>query len=422
METAIALILFFLMVASFIWTLCNIFVILRIKSRLLGKRELRKEAQRQVQQLKLKDPVITCDYCGCKIDTRKDKVCPGCGGSYNTDKEWQKRHEVNEEYIDKNAVRISGELETKNRIESGPAIKRLIISGSLTFVIILMFCIAGRAVARYPKIRGDEELNEPGSYKTFTESDYKIKGDGVVYEDDDITVKILGFYDDGKTYDGSLFGPTGNVKVGFLISNRSKEDLRVSLRCDSLDGITREGSYFYIYSTFKKQKDTVIYEEMYTVPDQTVSEMIITHLQVRYDDYTKDISISDPVVISTTASVNDPLALAKTETLFENDLIGIYKHSGEDPEMGRSNLIIKNKTDMSLSIECDGVTADGIPVDYPYSFYDSLIPPAYTFIVNAAHAYNKTSGDIADKKVQVSFTFRFKEDPAKSFSTGYFDM
>ena len=77
---------------------------------------------------------------------------------------------------------------------------------------------------------------------------------------------------------------------------------------------------------------------------------------------------------------------------------------------------------MNLSIECDGVTADGIPVDYPYSFYDSLIPPAYTFIVNAAHAYNKTSGDIEGKNVQVSFTFRFREDPAKSFSTGYFDM
>ena len=422
METAIALVLFFLTVASLIWTLCNIFVILRIKSRLLGKRELRKEAQKQVQKLKLKDPVITCDYCGCRIDTGKDRICPGCGGSYNKDKEWQKRHEISEEYIDKSAVRISGELETKNRIESGPAIKRLVISGSLTFVLILMFCLAGRAIARYPKIRGDEELNEQGSYRTFSESDYKIKGDGIVYEDDDITVKLLGFYDDDNKYDSDLFGPIGNVKVGFRISNRSKEDLRVSLRCDSLDGITREGSYFYIYSTFKRQKDTVIYEEMYTVPDQTVSEMIITHFQVRYDDYNKDVSITEPVVISTTASFKDPIASARSEVLFANDLIEIDKHLGENPGSDRSELIIKNRTDMILSIDCDGVIADGMPVDYPYSFYDTLIPPGYTFIVNAYHAYDKTSGDIADKNVQASFTFRFKEDPAKSFSTGYFDI
>ena len=346
METAIALVLFFLTVASFIWTLCNVFVILRIKSRLLGKRELRKEAQKQVQELKLKDPVITCDYCGCRIDTRKDRICPGCGGSYNKDIEWQKRNEVSEEYIDKNAVRISGELETKNRIESGPAIKRLIISGSLTFILILMFCLAGRAIARYPRIRGDEELNEQGSYRTFSESDYKIKGDGIVYEDDDVTVKILGFYDDDNKYDSDLYGPIGNVKVGFRISNRSKEDLRVSLRCDSLDGITREGSFFYIYSTFKKQKDTVIYEEMYTVPDQTVSEMIITHLQVRHEDYNEDVSITEPVVISTTASFKDPIASARSEVLFANDLIEIDKHLGENPGSDRSELIIKDRYDL----------------------------------------------------------------------------
>ena len=77
---------------------------------------------------------------------------------------------------------------------------------------------------------------------------------------------------------------------------------------------------------------------------------------------------------------------------------------------------------MILSIDCDGVIADGMPVDHPYSFYDTLIPPAYTFIVNADHAYDKTSGDIANKNVQASFAFRFKEDPAKSFSTGYFDL
>ena len=77
---------------------------------------------------------------------------------------------------------------------------------------------------------------------------------------------------------------------------------------------------------------------------------------------------------------------------------------------------------MGVSIECDGVTADGIPVDYPYSFYDTLIPPRYTFVANYHHAYDKTSGDIIDKDVSASFTFRFKEDPSQSFSTGYFDM
>ncbi len=36
-----------------------------------------------------KDSIITCEYCGSKVDTEKHAVCPHCGGPYWDNEEWK---------------------------------------------------------------------------------------------------------------------------------------------------------------------------------------------------------------------------------------------------------------------------------------------------------------------------------------------
>ena len=39
-----------------------------------------------------------------------------------------------------------------------------------------------------------------------------------------------------------------------------------------------------------------------------------------------------------------------------------------------------------------------------------------------SRAFNASYGDLAGKDMEVSFTFKFPDDPSKNQSTGYFDL
>ncbi|MBO4844840.1 MAG: hypothetical protein J5525_00905 [Lachnospiraceae bacterium] len=419
---AVTVILFFVLIVSFIWLLINLFNVLHVRTKILSKHEMRKEVQKQAKRLRLKDPIISCDYCGCRIDTKKEEKCPGCGASYNLDEEWLKRHEVSEEDVDKNSDKVNKSLETKNSTETKEAKRKLLISGCVTAVIFALFCISGKIAYRYPETRKSEELNNGKSYHQYAEADYSVKDDGIVYEDDDVTIKITGIYHADHTYDDELYGHVGDVKVGFLISNRTDEDLQIVCTCNSISGITREWSYIFFNNIFKKNSDTVIYEEVYSAPEQRISELVFSEIIIRYDDPSKDVDTNDPVVVSTTAENKEILDKEDFILLYSNEKVDIYKHYSEKKAEETCDLIIYNKTDASMSMECDGVTADNKEVKNPYIFYGKYVPPHYAFVANYYHAFNKEYGDTKGKDVQSSFTFKFREDPQMSFSTGYFDM
>lgn len=419
---AVTVILFFIMAASFIWMLINLFNVLRVRTKILSKRELRKEVLKQADKFRLKDPVISCDYCGCKIDTKKEKKCPGCGASYNLDEEWLKRHEVSEEYLEKNSDKVNRNMETKNSAETKKATRKLLISCCFTVVTIVLFCISGKIAYRYPETRKNEELNNGKSYHQYSQADYSVDGDGTVYEDDNITIKITGIYHADQTYADELYGRVGDVKVGFLISNRTNEDVQIACTCNSISGITREWSYIFFNNVFKKNGDTVIYEEVYSVPDQRVEELVFSEIIIRYDDPSNDVIKKDPIIITTDADKADILDKENFILLYSNEKVDIFKHYGEKNNGETCDLIIYNKTDLSMTMECDGVTANDKEVKNPYMFYNTSVPPQYVFVANYYHAYDNGFGDIKGSEIQASFTFKFTEDPKQSFSTGYFDM
>lgn len=87
MEWAIVIGIILVLAALAVALVYNIVQYVKVKNQLLGEKEVRDAAKKEVSKLRYKDPIISCDYCGSKIDTRKHRVCPGCGASYYRDEE-----------------------------------------------------------------------------------------------------------------------------------------------------------------------------------------------------------------------------------------------------------------------------------------------------------------------------------------------
>lgn len=47
------------------------------------------EEEKTGQESSYVGTIITCDYCGSRVDTAKHTVCDHCGGPYGDDEEWK---------------------------------------------------------------------------------------------------------------------------------------------------------------------------------------------------------------------------------------------------------------------------------------------------------------------------------------------
>ena len=89
-----------ILIAAIIFTAIRYFL---AYARLTSHKSFEKEAKLRTARLSYEDPVITCDYCGSKINTVSDRGCPSCGATYFRDKEWILRHQTDAKWVDANA-------------------------------------------------------------------------------------------------------------------------------------------------------------------------------------------------------------------------------------------------------------------------------------------------------------------------------
>lgn len=101
LTTFIILIIFVLVAARFFW-LFPIAAIILFVSVFRFVRNIRNQERKdenagqkaepgytETHHWQTKDTIITCDYCGSKVDTSKHATCPHCGGPYWDDAEWK---------------------------------------------------------------------------------------------------------------------------------------------------------------------------------------------------------------------------------------------------------------------------------------------------------------------------------------------
>lgn len=415
--------LFYIIVGLLIYLFYLIFRYFQVKANAFSKDEVIKAAGRQAKKLEYVDPEITCDFCGCKIDTRKYKVCPHCGGPYDKDIEWTSRHEVEEAFVERETLHLISKRQQKAAEESGKILAR--IKRSIFIIAILNLAAITVAIiylnnARNSRYMGKTELNDT-KYENYTEASYNIVGDGVLFDDGRVTITLEKFYVSDKVRDNEIDGyKYGNVKAAIHVINRLNSDILVTINSNSINGNSQSSYYISTFDYFKRNSDSVIYEKIYEMPYQSVSEIIFSRVSISNDDFTYNEAAETPICIRTDTDFSYTLPVKQDANLiFTSDKADVYSIYTEEDYNPCYLLYVVNKADKDYMIKGTEVKIAGDEHGL-YCFSESQVPAGYTFISNI-HSYDAEE-DISKKDCSLSIFFSCEEDPRYDFSTGYISL
>lgn len=402
----------------------------KVKANAFTREEVVKAANKKADKMMALDPVITCDYCGYTIDTGKYKACPNCGGTYGYDPEWQARFDVDGKFVEDATASVIEERKKKADKESSRilrSIKRRIIIILVVSLLLLVAAIVAATVADRPNYRESEELNDTSIY-LYDEADYELKGDEVIFEDGGVRITVTGFYDMGVTYqfpsgEGSV-AQKNRVKVGFMIENNSDRDVRIDVRCNSINGISTSLYYFNVSGVFQKKKTVTVYELIDDCPGEEISEMIIESISVTDTDYHTIAGTSRPVVRTTTSSCGFTEAdLSGYKQVYSDEKADIYVRLSDRQYFEGYEFCVINKTGVNYETDIDDMYIDDEKV-LALGFYEGFIPAGYTLISSELNSTDDVFdiNTIADKDVKVNITFKCDEYPSENFDTGYISL
>ena len=414
--------LVFLILIIFLFV--EIFRYIKVKANAFSRTEVKRAAQEQVQKIRYKDPVISCDYCGGKVDTTKFRACPQCGAPYDNDEEWKDRHNVvSDNFIDKSTDEVISAREQKAQEESKRILKNIKKTIAILAVMLIIMFILAISVTSYKSspyggsYRKTEGLKD-GTYYKYSEVDYTVDGDGVIYDYDDVKISVTGFYK--KEYD--YVQDKGAVAVEFVVENNRDEDIKLNLSCNSYNGISSNSTYIFIYDTFKKNSKSVFYEEIREVPDYKLSEVVFDEIKVRNTDYSYEKIPYEPAFIRTNAVMKSgEVDLEECKLVYSNDKVEVYAKPVVLTH-DAYRLFVKNISDKNYYIENKEIKIDNMLVDST-GLYKCFVPAWYTLRVNYFYAYGGDEyKDLTGKNVSFNLEFNCTEEPSASFQTGYIDV
>lgn len=416
--------LFFVILGLLIWLGVEVYRYFKVKANAFSKDEVIKAADKQARKLEYRDPVITCDYCGAKIDTRKHKVCPQCGGPYDKDEEWISRHIAEDQFINKNTEDVIAQREEKAQKESKEIlkkIKKLIIALSVIIGGLTIFGTVGLIMSTRPDYRKSEDPCKD-DYDNYVLADYGVADGGVIYDDGKITISVADFYLEDSPYtfgDGIL---RGDVKVGIRIQNNTDGDISVYLVCNAINGLSSETCKLSFYDTFKKGCDVTIYEKVYNVPNQKISQLVFGELKVYTKNYQNNVEVTDGLIVKTTCEQWDTMDLSDKTLIFSNDSVDMYMSIEENAYENGPVIYAVNKTDKGFTMTSSDLKIDGKTV-YLYGFNDVYLPAGYTFKSDILSSYDEAyTSRTNDNSVTLNISFVCSEDPTMDFSTGYLEV
>lgn len=408
-------------VALLIYLIIEIIHYCKVKANVISRNEVKKAAEEKARNLKIDDPIISCDYCGAKVDTRIHKVCPQCGGAFDRDIEWTSKFNVKSEFIDEQTREIISQREEKAQEEAKKTLKRIRNTiFALVGINIFIFGVALIFLLMDPLFsgRGNETIDK--QFSGYVKSDNAIQGDGVICDANGFKITLTGIYTNPKRIGDD--GYYGSIVMEFQVENNTGKDVSASLYCAGNSGMACEGHILF-YDDFKKNKTVTIYEQMYLGESEKVSELVFNELRVSSKKGFENIyELKDPVRIKTSCDFTYPLELEENSVLvFSNDMVDIYKtYKCRENDCGYIFTIV-NKSDKDLYVSSDNFLIDGAEVDSD-KLRKELIPSGYWFKSNELDPFGADYTDLSKNNTHVSLSFFCKEDPALGFSTGYLDL
>ena len=395
----------------------------KIKANAFSRQEVIRAADEEARKIRYKDPEITCEYCGAKVNTAVDRCCQHCGAPYDTNQEWLLRHSVKDSFVDEGTDAVISKREKKARVEAEiilGRIKKEILALITVFAIILSMSALGYYLIDSSQYKRNESVNND-SYHNYIETDYKIKGDGIIYDKDGVTITVTGIYVDEK-YDPST-SYDENAKIGIHLVNKLGKNFSLVLKCGGINGIYQQKRYIYSYDSFRKNADITYYEKLSIPAGTKISEMIFDEIEVSAKDYTYTGYLDAPVTIYTTADSRNTIDLSDKKQLFSNDEVDIFGCYDDDKYSYGYILFIKNKSDTTYLLNNSELRINGQTIDsLSNSFRNELLPVGYTFKSDHIKSYKIKQEEMIGQKVEFALSFIDKENHIKDFSTGFIDI
>jgi hypothetical protein len=415
-----------LIIAMVILVIIIISLIIRyvyVQANILSSKEFRKTAEKKSAKMRIKNPQITCDYCGCIINTDKEKKCPNCGAVYGDDKELKQRYKVDEAAVEKMADAAAKDAVSRAHKEGLETLKHIriaIIVLLVVFVLMVVYSeIMDRRTSTYTntsKYRGNEVVKDY-NYKEYTLID---SPDVTVFDQDGVTVRIVSIYAD--TTNGEYNDQDYSYRVGFTLKNKRKEPVRFTLKCVGINGRCKYRDYIYTSSEFRGNSEVTYYESVYGEWFDSIDEMVIGEVGLRNEEgdiYEKTsmetFKLNDEGYTVITKDKD------KGSVIFANHKIRIRSIEKENSEYGYE-LWIDNISEKNYYIDDTNMKIDGEACN-SYVLYNSGLPAGYTLHHDSVNGlgdeFRKRS---ADSKVEVSFSLSDPVDPSNDFSTGYIEL
>lgn len=283
----------------------------RTKRNYLGRNAVKKITEQAVESSLKKETWLTCDYCGCVIDTTRYKTCPQCGATYGEDREWKSRIGVNrkqmEELIDSGIGIHRDKVRALNAGRMKKARTLLTALGIVTAFFVAMMVIGLTAAAK--ERNRSEQIGsdyQPAGY-SFTE---KLIGDsgGLRVELGDIYVKQDDFWGETETSYG----------IEVRISNPEKKKGSLAMYLAAANGKCFD-SIFYEDIGPKSEIVRILEIPYYYFGEDTLKTLVIYDAHFSGDDY------------------NDSADLQKEARVFETDA----DHIVQEPQI-KGDILLEN--------------------------------------------------------------------------------
>lgn len=393
---------------------------LKIHAQELSKDSFEKAAKDRAKKLEYEDPDITCDYCGNKIDNSKYRECPVCGGTYDSNPEWIKRHNPDLLWADATADSYAKSRLAEVERKSAPVARKLkmavlILSGIIAF--ILLVCLVVWLVTPPHYYRQDETVNQY-SYDAYIKENYGAIGDGVILDQDGVKITLTGIYKDSE-------GVGQGLKMEYLVENTRDEDVRICFELFGVNGYCREGSLGIEYDWYKKNSVTTIYDSLYAMGEtDVINSLVYGHMYLENEDGTFYRN-EDLITIRTNAEKDGMIRMSDGNTIFEQNGVEIQLMTGSSGYV----FWIENDTDHDYRISSTDLRIDGQEYDSS-SIYRSMLPAHHVFRSDDVYVYNvvdtqelgKGILDLQGKKIEISFEFDCEKNPEAGFQTGYIKL
>lgn len=396
----------------------------KVRNKIFSHKEVEKAAREQVKKMKITNPVITCEYCGSQIDTSREKVCSHCGAPYDVSADWRARFNVSDSFIEESADEVISSQESKVKEETANMLKkikrRIITLCVLVFGLLILGAIilVTDGTGNY---RDNEKLNQKNGYRNCVDVDYKINGDGVIYDNGNVKITVAGiYYEENSTrrYNGLM---RSNGKIAFTVENSYDENIYVSISCNSINGISSDTNYISMYGRFKKNKTVTIYEQIYQFPGEGISELYFDKIYVSCDNYKYGDETVEGIKLTTTHDETCEYDLDGYKMIYTNDKFDVYaRYTDESYDEGYI-LYINNKSDKAFKVTTKDILVDDASCDI-YGIRDLYIPSGYKLKTSTLYSTEDTFENLKSKEVKMSIAFNCKEDPSLDFSTGYIEL